>query len=89
MSDGSVGQWESADEEVRENLQPGERFALTPVDCLSMVEMRSDWVSLERSTVPFRDSFNACRRFIPFRLEDRRNNGVIKLDVRYLRRGED
>ncbi|HEU0301565.1 MAG TPA: TIR domain-containing protein [Longimicrobium sp.] len=38
--------------------------------CLSPAALGSDWVSLERNTVPFRDSTNAERRFIPLLLAD-------------------
>jgi hypothetical protein len=50
MNDESVEQSKRADEELREKLQPGEKFAPTPADVLSMEEMRSDWVSRESNT---------------------------------------
>ena len=38
--------------------------------CLSPAALGSDWVTLERSTVLFRDPTNAGRRFIPLLLAD-------------------
>lgn len=42
----------------------------TLVLCLSPAALRSNWVALERSTIPFRDPSNAGRRFIPVLLAD-------------------
>lgn len=42
----------------------------TQVLCLSPAALGSDWVTLERSTVLFRDPTNAGRRFIPLLLAD-------------------
>jgi signal transduction histidine kinase len=62
------------------NIQPGDDIFLaierglevsrTLVLCLSPAALGSDWVSLERSTVLFRDPTNASRRLIPLLLAD-------------------
>jgi len=59
-------------------IQPGDDIYLgverglatsrTLVLCLSPAALGSDWVTLERSTVLFRDPSNADRRFIPLLL---------------------
>lgn len=46
-------------------IQRGLETSRTLVLCLSPAALGSDWVSLERSTVLFRDPANANRRFIP------------------------
>jgi hypothetical protein len=38
--------------------------------CLSPAALGADWVTLERSTVPFRDPAQADRRFVPLLLAD-------------------
>jgi hypothetical protein len=68
MDEVSAEEWERADEEVRKNLLPNAKLVLTPMDCLSTAEMRSGELSREHSILLFRDSSNACRRFIPLRL---------------------
>jgi TIR domain len=44
--------------------------AQSQVLCLSPAALGSEWVTLERSTVLFRDPTNAGRRFIPLLLAD-------------------
>jgi WD40 repeat protein/GTPase SAR1 family protein/DNA-directed RNA polymerase subunit RPC12/RpoP len=51
---------------VEEGLQESRVLVL----CLSRAAFDSNWVSLERSTVLFRDPNNADRRFIPVKLTD-------------------
>jgi hypothetical protein len=51
-------------------IERGLEAARTQVLCLSPAALGSDWVSLERSTVLFRDPTNAGRRFIPLLLAD-------------------
>ena len=46
-------------------IERGLEAARTLVLCLSPAALGSDWVSLECSTVLFRDPTNAGRRFIP------------------------
>jgi WD40 repeat protein/GTPase SAR1 family protein/DNA-directed RNA polymerase subunit RPC12/RpoP len=49
-------------------IERGLEAARAQVLCLSPVALESDWVTLERSTVLFRDPSNAGRRFIPLLL---------------------
>ncbi len=51
-------------------IERGLEAARTLVLCLSPAALGSDWVGLERSTVLFRDTANAGRRFIPLLLAD-------------------
>lgn len=51
-------------------VERGLESARVQVLCLSTAALGSDWVSLERSTVLFRDPANAGRRFVPLLLED-------------------
>ena len=51
-------------------IERGLDAAQTLVLCLSPAALGSDWVTLERSTVLFRDPSNAGRRFIPLLLDD-------------------
>src|SRR6476659_287253 len=51
-------------------IERGLEAARAQVLCLSPTALRSEWVTLERSTVLFRDPSNAGRRFIPFLLAD-------------------
>jgi WD40 repeat protein/GTPase SAR1 family protein/DNA-directed RNA polymerase subunit RPC12/RpoP len=51
-------------------IERGLEAARVQVLCLSPAALESDWVALERSTVPFRDPSNAGRRFIPLLLAD-------------------
>jgi hypothetical protein len=46
-------------------IEHGLGAAWVQVLCLSPAALGSDWVTLERSTVLFRDPTNAGRRFIP------------------------
>ncbi len=49
-------------------IERGLEAARVQVLCLSLAALGSDWVTLERSTVLFRDPTNAGRRFIPLLL---------------------
>src|SRR4051794_14898518 len=51
-------------------IERGLEAARAQVLCLSPAALGSDWVTLERSTVLFRDPTNAGRRFIPLLLAD-------------------
>jgi WD40 repeat protein len=51
-------------------IERGLEAARVQVLCLSPAALGSDWVTLERSTVLFRDPSNAGRRFIPLLLAD-------------------
>ena len=51
-------------------IERGLEASRTLVLCLSPAALGSDWVTLERSTVLFRDPSNAGRRFIPLLLAD-------------------
>ena len=51
-------------------IERGLEASRTLVLCLSPAALGSDWVTLERSTVLFRDPSNAGRRFIPLLLGD-------------------
>jgi TIR domain len=51
-------------------IEHGLGAAWVQVLCLSPAALGSDWVTLERSTVLFRDPTNAGRRFIPLVLID-------------------
>ena len=51
-------------------IERGLEASRTLVLCISPATFGSDWVSLERSTVLFRDPTNAGRRFIPLLLAD-------------------
>lgn len=51
-------------------IERGLEVSRTLVLCLSPAALASDWVSLERSTVLFRDPANAGRRLIPLLLAD-------------------
>lgn len=52
------------------SIERGLEAARVQVLCLSPAALGSDWVTLERSTVLFRDPANAGRRFIPLLLAD-------------------
>lgn len=51
-------------------IERGLEAARVQVLCLSPAALGSDWVTLERSTVLFRDPSNAGRRFVPLLLAD-------------------
>lgn len=51
-------------------IERGLEAARSLVLCLSPAALGSDWVTLERSTVLFRDPTNAGRRFLPLLLAD-------------------
>ncbi|HSS47820.1 MAG TPA: TIR domain-containing protein, partial [Thermoanaerobaculia bacterium] len=51
-------------------IERGLEAARAQVLCLSPAALGSEWVTLERSTVLFRDPTNAGRRFIPLLLAD-------------------
>src|SRR5687768_13006807 len=51
-------------------IERGLEAARVQVLCLSPAALGSEWVTLERSTVLFRDPSNAGRRFIPLLLAD-------------------
>jgi SAM-dependent methyltransferase len=51
-------------------VERGLETARTQVLCLSAAALGSQWVTLERSTVLFRDPTNAGRRFIPLLLSE-------------------
>jgi GTPase SAR1 family protein len=51
-------------------IERGLEAARVQVLCLSSAALGSDWVTLERSTVLFRDPTNAGRRFVPLMLAD-------------------
>jgi hypothetical protein len=46
-------------------VERGLAFSRVQVLCFSPAALGADWVSLERSTVPFRDRVDPDRRFIP------------------------
>jgi hypothetical protein len=52
------------------SIERGLEAARVQVLCLSPAALGSNWVTLERSTVLFRDPSNAGRRFIPLLLAD-------------------
>jgi WD40 repeat protein len=52
------------------SIERGLEVSRTLVLCMSPATFGSDWVSLERSTVLFRDPTNARRRFVPLLLAD-------------------
>jgi WD40 repeat protein len=52
------------------SIERGLEAARAQVLCLSPAALGSEWVTLERSTVLFRDPTNAGRRFIPLLLVD-------------------
>ena len=51
-------------------IERGLEASRTLVLCMSPATFGSNWVSLERSTVLFRDPTNARRRFVPLLLAD-------------------
>jgi len=51
-------------------IENGLEAARVQVLCLSPAALGSDWVTLERSTVLFRDPSNSGRRFVPLLLAD-------------------
>ena len=51
-------------------IERGLDAARVQVLCLSPAALGSEWVTLERSTVLFRDPTNAGRRFVPLLLAD-------------------
>lgn len=51
-------------------IEHGLQAARVQVLCLSPAALGSDWVTLERSTILFRDPTNAGRRFVPLLLAD-------------------
>lgn len=51
-------------------IEHGLEAARVQVLCLSQAALDSEWVTLERSTVLFRDPSNKGRRFIPLLLDD-------------------
>ena len=51
-------------------IERGLEVARVQVLCLSPAALGSEWVTLERSTVLFRDPANAGRRFVPLLLAD-------------------
>lgn len=55
---------------LRVDIESGLESARVQVLCLSPAAISSDWVTLERSTVPFRDPANKDRRFVPLLLEE-------------------
>ncbi|HPS90705.1 MAG TPA: TIR domain-containing protein [Methanothrix sp.] len=52
------------------SIERGLEAARVQVLCLSPAALGSEWVTLERSTVLFRDPTNAGRRFVPLLLAD-------------------
>jgi WD40 repeat protein/DNA-directed RNA polymerase subunit RPC12/RpoP len=52
------------------SIERGLEAARVQVLCLSPAALDSDWVTLERNTVLFRDPANAGRRFVPLLLAD-------------------
>jgi hypothetical protein len=57
-------------EDIYLAIERGLEAARVQVLCLSPAALGSDWVTLERSTVLFRDPTNSGRRFIPLLLAD-------------------
>lgn len=57
-------------EDIYLAIEHGLEAARAQVLCLSPAALGSEWVTLERSTVLFRDPTNAGRRFIPLLLAD-------------------
>src|SRR3954451_9414602 len=55
------------------SIERGLEAARAQVLCLSSAALGSEWVTLERSTVLFRDPTNADRRFFPLLLADCRS----------------
>src|SRR5215218_3691233 len=51
-------------------VERGLQAARIQLLCMSRAALDSNWVSLERSTVLFRDPSNVDRRFIPLLLEE-------------------
>jgi WD40 repeat protein/GTPase SAR1 family protein len=58
------------DDDIYLAIERGLEAARAQVLCLSPAALGSNWVTLERSTVIFRDPTNAGRRFIPLLLAD-------------------
>ena len=68
-------------------IQPGDVIGLqmeqgleqsrTLILCMSENAFGSDWVTLERHTVMFRDPLNTARRFIPLRLDDYKGPDIL------------
>jgi WD40 repeat protein len=59
-----------AGDDIYLSIEHGLQSTRVQVLCLSPAALGSDWVSLERSTVLFRDPANKNRRFIPLLLMD-------------------
>jgi small GTP-binding protein len=59
-----------AGDDIYLSIEQGLQSTRVQVLCLSPAALGSDWVSLERSTVLFRDPANKSRRFIPLLLMD-------------------
>jgi len=59
-----------AGDDIYLSIEQGLQSTRVQVLCLSPAALGSDWVSLERSTVLFRDPTNKSRRFIPLLLMD-------------------
>src|ERR1022692_4932877 len=57
-------------EDIYLAIEHGLEAARVQVLCLSPAALGSEWVTLERSTVLFRDPGNAGRRFVPLLLAD-------------------
>src|ERR1044071_6288422 len=55
---------------LKVSTEDGLDAARAQVLCLSPAALKSDWVTLERSTVLFRDPTNKGRRFVPLLLAD-------------------
>src|SRR4028118_1503772 len=55
---------------LRVSIDHGLAAARVQVLCLSPAALESEWVTLERSTVPFRDPSSVGRRFILLLLAD-------------------
>ena len=51
-------------------IEQGLESARVQVLCLSPAALVSEWVTLERNTVLFRDPTNTGRRFVPLLLEE-------------------
>ncbi len=51
-------------------IEQGLQDSRTLILCMTAAAFQSDWVSLERSTVLFRDPSNKNRGFIPLLMED-------------------
>ena len=59
-----------AGDDIYLTIERGLEEARVQVLCLSPAALGSEWVTLERSTVLFRDPTNAGRRFVPLLLAD-------------------